>query len=99
MQLQVSTPPADEASLLDAAHRGGKAAWLRANISLLIGITLVLGLAFATIVGPFLARYDPNTGNIIEGVLGPSHAHLMGTDAEGRDVFTRILYGARYALG
>jgi peptide/nickel transport system permease protein len=99
MHVPMSTPTAEEVGLINPARQSGTAAWLRAHVSLVIGITLVLCLAFATVVGPFLARYDPNSGDITQGVLGPSRAHLMGTDAEGRDEFTRILYGARYALG
>ncbi|MGH2410816.1 MAG: ABC transporter permease [Chloroflexota bacterium] len=90
---------ADESALALLAPRRGKLAWLRNHLSLVVGLLLVLGLAFATVVGPFLAQYDPNNGDITQSLQPPSWAHLMGTDFEGRDMFTRVLYGARYALG
>ncbi len=74
-------------------------AWLRRNITLVIGGCLVAALILAALFGPLLAQYDPNNGNINDSLLGPSRAHLFGTDYEGRDMFTRILYGARIALG
>jgi peptide/nickel transport system permease protein len=50
-------------------------------------------------VGPFLAQYDPTVGNIETSLAPPSTAHLFGTDDLGRDMFTRVIYGARVALG
>jgi len=90
---------ADELAAASLAPRRGKRAWLRAHLSVVVGLTLVLCLAVATVIGPFLAQYDPNNGDITQSLQGPSLAHLMGTDFEGRDMFTRVLYGARYALG
>lgn len=71
----------------------------RAPRSLMVGGSLVLALVLVAIVGPLLARYDPINGNITASLAPPSAAHLMGTDLYGRDVFTRILYGTRIALG
>jgi ABC-type dipeptide/oligopeptide/nickel transport system permease subunit len=92
-------PSADESTFALLAPRRGRRGWLRANLSFVVGLALVVGLAFATVVGPFLAQYDPNNGDITQGLQSPSWAHLMGTDFEGRDMFTRVIYGARYALG
>jgi peptide/nickel transport system permease protein len=99
--------PAEAAnSLVDAEPifaqlpRGvARRAWLRRNLTLVIGLCLVGAVLLAAIVGPFLAQYDPNNGNINDSLVGPSPAHFFGTDYEGRDMFTRILYGARIALG
>jgi peptide/nickel transport system permease protein len=99
MQSQVNPSAVREASQVERVRRRGALAWMRAHISLLVGVTLVVLLAFATIVGPLLAQYDPNNGNISLGLLPPTRANLMGTDSDGRDMFTRVLYGARYALG
>jgi peptide/nickel transport system permease protein len=74
-------------------------AWLRRNLTLVLGLCLVGAVLLAAIVGPFLTPYDPNNGNINDSLVGPSPAHIFGTDYEGRDMFTRILYGARIALG
>ncbi|QIG52454.1 ABC transporter permease [Nordella sp. HKS 07] len=64
----------------------------------LLGITLValivLGALFAGFTG-----YNPAKLAMRDRFLDPSFAHLLGTDHLGRDLFTRVLYGARIALG
>jgi peptide/nickel transport system permease protein len=67
--------------------------------SLLVGGGAVLVLVVVALVGPMLAPYDPVNGNIATSLGPPSPAHLLGTDLYGRDVLTRILYGARIAIG
>src|SRR5437762_12791150 len=67
--------------------------------SLLVGCGAVLLLVLIAIVGPILAPYDPVNGTGGVSLGPPSRAHLMGTDLYGRDIFTRVLYGARIALG
>jgi peptide/nickel transport system permease protein len=73
-------------------------AWARHHVTFLLGLTLVLLLILIAIIGPFLAQYDPDNGNIEISLTAPNAAHLFGTDANGRDMFTRVLYGARPAL-
>jgi peptide/nickel transport system permease protein len=77
-------------------------AWrrFRKNRLAMIGLAVMAVLYWATLMAPFLAPYDPNLqGNIVlERYLTPSWQHLMGTDKFGRDVFSRILYGARISL-
>jgi peptide/nickel transport system permease protein len=63
-----------------------------------VGFTLLLLLVLIAIVGPLLAPYDPNAINIDDQLVGPSPNHLLGTDGVGRDVFTRLIYGARISL-
>jgi peptide/nickel transport system permease protein len=67
--------------------------------SLRAGTSFVLLLMLVALVGPFIARYDPINGNLLENLTPPNPAHLMGTDIYGRDVFTRVIFGARLALG
>lgn len=74
-------------------------AWTRRHLTLVIGCGLVLALAAAAILGPMLIPYDPTVGDIENSLAGPSHAHLLGTDYEGRDIFARVLSGGRVALG
>ena len=62
--------------------------------ALAIVVLLVLAAAFA----PALAPYDWKAQNIVQRFATPSAAHLLGTDELGRDIYTRILYGARYSL-
>jgi peptide/nickel transport system permease protein len=54
-------------------------------------------LAFA-LLAPLLSPYDPDAIDVKSILLPPSAAHLMGTDSLGRDVFSRMLYGARISL-
>lgn len=64
----------------------------------LLGLSIVLFLIFVGLLAPWLAPYDPATQNIEERLHSPNSEHLMGTDQLGRDVFSRILYGARISL-
>ena len=97
MQLDVSLLPTDTDLAEHASARRSR--WRRLPGSLLVGGGFVLALVLIAIVGPLLARYDPVNGTGGVSLGAPSLAHLMGTDLYGRDVFTRILYGARIALG
>lgn len=64
----------------------------------IIGL-VVLGLFFTmAILGPFLCQYDPLAQDTTIIDQGPNLAHWFGTDYLGRDVFTRIVYGARVSL-
>ena len=57
-----------------------------------------VALVLAAVLAPVLAPYDPTQTDILNQNLGPSGAHLLGTDALGRDIFSRLLYGARLSL-
>ena len=72
--------------LARAGHRPKQAA---------IGAGIVGVIALAAVLAPLLARYQPNQIDILHSLEGPSARHWMGTDYAGRDVFTRVLYGAR----
>lgn len=63
------------------------------------GVIIVLIFAVVAIIAPVLAPYPP-TRTFPDAVLtGPSAAHWFGTDGNGMDVFSRVLYGCRYAFG
>ncbi len=59
----------------------------------IVGIMTLIALA-----APWLAPYDPTALNLKAILLPPSPEHLLGTDALGRDVLSRLLYGARVSL-
>lgn len=60
----------------------------------------VLGaLTVAAVAAPLLAPYDPNQVDASARFAGRSAAHLLGTDQVGRDILSRLLYGARWSLG
>jgi peptide/nickel transport system permease protein len=64
-----------------------------------LGATLVLLFALSAALAPWIAPYDPNALDVPARLQEPSLAHLLGTDNLGRDVFSRVLYGGRIALG
>ena len=67
-----------------------------------LGFSLVCMVSLLAIFAPFIAPYDPNAINVDSSLSGifqpPSWEHWMGTDALGRDVFSRMLHGARVSL-
>jgi len=64
----------------------------------------VIGLAFiileilVAIFAPLIAPYDPIKTDLESRLLQPSREHLLGTDSAGRDLFSRVIYGARTSL-
>jgi len=61
-------------------------------------IIIVLITAFA-LVGPYLVSYDPYEMDPVKRLQPPGAEHLLGTDNFGRDLLTRIVYGARVSIG
>ncbi|MFY9690428.1 MAG: ABC transporter permease [Candidatus Acidiferrales bacterium] len=62
------------------------------------GLALAVLLAFVAIAAPLLAPYDPTAQNLPARLLGPSAGHWMGTDDLGRDILSRIIFGARISM-
>lgn len=75
-------------------------AWYRLvrNKLAVVGLVIIVILAFAAIFGPYLTPYDFLSQNLDARNLSPSFAHWFGTDDLGRDVFSRVLYGTRTAF-
>lgn len=61
------------------------------------GVVIVL-LIVAAILAPLLARHDPYAIDLVRSLEAPSREHWLGTDIQGRDVWARLLYGARVSL-
>ena len=69
---------------------------LRGDRLLQIGIVLVGVVAMAALLAPWLAPYDPILGDPQQAYLrAPDASYWLGTDSQGRDVLSRVLYGAR----
>lgn len=66
-----------------------------AATGLLLVTLLVLGAVFA----PLLAPHDPGAVDAVDRLAGSSWEHPLGTDELGRDILSRLLYGARWSLG
>jgi len=65
---------------------------------MMIGGSIVLCIAFLALFAPFIAPYDPTDIDVSIILMPPSWQHLCGTDTLGRDIFSRMLYGARVSL-
>jgi peptide/nickel transport system permease protein len=62
------------------------------------GMVVASLFVLMAVFAPLIAPYDPSATNFSAVLQGPSAAHLMGTDDLGRDVFSRIVFGARASL-
>ena len=63
-----------------------------------LGGLLILALVLTALAAPTLAPYDPIKINSAERLKGPSAKHWLGTDDFGRDVLSRVIYGARISM-
>ena len=85
-----------------------QAAWGRAysiwralsfNRMAMIGLAIIVALVLIAIFAPWLSTHDPLTGDLrTSRLLPPSTEHWMGTDGQGRDICSRIIYGTRISL-
>ncbi|HSD49790.1 MAG TPA: ABC transporter permease [Candidatus Methylomirabilis sp.] len=74
---------------------------LRRNRLAILGSTVVLVFVLAAILSPWIAPFPFDKTNLPYGAKPPTRTHVLGTDELGRDLFTRLLYGARisFAVG
>ena len=63
-----------------------------------IGLIVVAMLLLLALLAPLLARHDPIRVDLLRQLQPPSAEHWMGTDVQGRDVWARLVYGARISL-
>ena len=71
---------------------------MRAQPLMWVGGAIVMGVSLLALLAPWLAPYDPTLIQVRDILLPPSWQHWCGTDTLGRDVFSRMLYGARISL-
>lgn len=64
----------------------------------LAGFIIIVSIFLLALLAPLIAPYEPDAIDVKAILLSPSSSHWMGTDALGRDVFSRMLYGARISL-
>ncbi|MGG2942891.1 oligopeptide ABC transporter permease [Bacillus safensis] len=62
------------------------------------GSVILLIIIFSAIFAPVIAPYTPEQQDLLKRLQPPSAEHFMGTDKFGRDIFSRVLYGARVSL-
>ena len=78
---------------------GGRLAFLARRFPLgAAGALIMLLFVFTALFAGVIASYDPFTTNAADSLARPGGAHLLGADFMGRDVFARIVYGARISL-
>ena len=70
----------------------------RENKSAVISFIFIVLMILAAILAPVLTVYEENDMDLMNRLSAPGGAHLLGTDEGGRDVLTRLLYGARVSL-
>ncbi|MGZ5492648.1 MAG: ABC transporter permease [Thermoanaerobaculia bacterium] len=68
------------------------------NFAFTAGLLLTVSLIFVALAAPLLAPYDPDVQDTARRLEPPSKQHLLGLDDLGRDVLSRILFGARVSL-
>jgi peptide/nickel transport system permease protein len=72
--------------------------WLRRYGLASLGALIILAWVAVAIFAPLLARHAPDVVDVTQRLRPPSASHWLGTDALGRDVFARLLYGSRISL-
>ena len=64
----------------------------------LAGAVILAVVALAALLAPWIAPYDPMALKVLDRLQSPRATHWFGTDELGRDVFSRVIFGARYSL-
>lgn len=74
--------------------------WRRfsANRLALVGLGVIIALLLVAAFADVLAPYSPIAGDLRQGLKPPSSEHWMGTDDQGRDILSRVIYGSRLTL-
>ncbi len=64
----------------------------------IVGLVIILALLACVIFAPLIAPHDPYLVDVSNKLQSPNPTYLLGTDTVGRDIFSRIIFGARYSL-
>jgi len=92
----ISEPDAVVAPAVNEWKRFAKILFQRKFV--VFGVFVLVCLVVVAIFAPLIAQYDPYKNDMANSLLSPSGSHWLGTDNLGRDVFSRLVYGARTAL-
>src|SRR3972149_8213947 len=63
-----------------------------------VGLVVIVGLLLVAILAPWIMPYDPYQQNLAHELASPSLRHWLGSDQDGCDILSRIIYGARLSL-
>jgi len=72
--------------------------WLWRHPSITFGGIIVAAIVLLGLLAPWLTSHDPYSQDLLNTLLAPSADHLFGTDDYGRDIFARVIYGARISI-
>ncbi|MEI8189045.1 MAG: nickel transporter permease [candidate division NC10 bacterium] len=98
-------PPALD--LTEARRRRAEARWRyskdsyvlwRRNRLMVLGTAIIFGLLLVAALAPLLATHNPYEQTLNDRLFAPSVTHWFGTDSLGRDIYSRVVYGARVTL-
>jgi peptide/nickel transport system permease protein len=92
LEISPAEPAAEAPFVLPRLH------WLRKNWPLVLGASLLIAVAALSLAAPWLANFDPEDIDPLARLQAPSAEHYFGTDALGRDVFSRALFGGRVSM-
>lgn len=90
-----ATPSAPQAA---APKPAGFIRLLLRNRLAAVGLGFIVLWTIAAVIAPWVAPYDPYVPDVASKLQSPSAAHLLGTDNFGRDILSRVLYGARISI-
>ncbi|WP_420897761.1 nickel transporter permease [Brevibacillus marinus] len=99
-QLTAEVKPNQQPGLREPVSSPWRDAWrsLRRNRLAMVGLFLILFFVLLAVFAPLLTRYGYNDQELLNRLQPPSAEHWFGTDDLGRDLFTRVIYGARISL-
>jgi peptide/nickel transport system permease protein len=96
--MSATVPLTDSALTDEGAPRPRRWRWLRKHPTLVAGLLLLVIVAAISLAAPWIATHDPQDLDPIARMQPPSAEHYFGTDALGRDVFSRAVWGGRVSL-
>ncbi len=94
--LLTDTPQSRRQARLSRAYLGWVA--FSRNPLAMLGLLIFVALIAATALAPVLAPHDPVSGDLANRLLPPGGEHWLGTDQQGRDIWSRIVFGSRTTL-
>lgn len=94
--LQISTEPVAPARRMREANSAFD--FLRRSTLGRIGFVLTASLVLVAILAPWIAPHNPAAQDLPTRLIGPTASHWMGTDELGRDVLSRVIFGARISM-